>query len=190
VGALTSGFAARGPGCWGLPLRSTARRGRQGTPQARPDTSGRPTLDDPGGAPLRQLQSSWSAALRLTYVPPFACLVRRVEAQRSDPRKQQKSHKEAFDRVVCDTLAKLVTSQRKRERNSTGTGTGTGTRTDTDTSSDGDSTDTRAGTRTGSVKSTGASGGPRSGCTGLQWTARPCAVPCNPTDVLFSSWQR
>ena len=29
-------------------LRSTARRGRQGSPQARPDMSGRPTLNEPG----------------------------------------------------------------------------------------------------------------------------------------------
>jgi hypothetical protein len=33
-----------------LPFRSTASRGRQGAPQARPDTSGWPTLDEPGGA--------------------------------------------------------------------------------------------------------------------------------------------
>jgi hypothetical protein len=52
VGALSSGFAAQGPGLPGIwPLRSIARRGRQGAPQARPDTGGRPTLDEPGGSP-------------------------------------------------------------------------------------------------------------------------------------------
>jgi len=61
-------------------------------------------------------------------------------------------NKEAFDRVVCDTLAKLVTNKRERDNNSLSADTD-------DTDTNGADTDHTDGDSIGSAKSTGASGG-------------------------------
>jgi hypothetical protein len=50
---------------------------------------------------------SWSAALRLTYVPPPACLVSWAAGERSDPRKQQKSQNGQYPQKMGSDIQDL-----------------------------------------------------------------------------------
>jgi hypothetical protein len=50
VGALTSWFAQGGRRCWASASPVHRKEGSSGAPQARPDTSGWPTLDEAGGS--------------------------------------------------------------------------------------------------------------------------------------------